>query len=184
MSKITIDSAQRLRPIALGADLTQAPAIPPAMHSSVLRYAALGVAAFVLGCAVTLPLHRPDLLQFGASELDQTAPEVSRATGTPYDMRPLAEDVTLDLTAAQKAQIADVLSRVSSRTDDAATAPAPQPIAHSVAPGDTLASIATRYYGSAAYTKRLMLANETALQDGGLRPGLRLTVPPRPQELE
>lgn len=78
-------------------------------------------------------------------------------------------DLTADITVAAQAEPARA---------QAAGATAPQPVVHTVQPGDTLSKIARTYYGDASQYTRIFEANRDKLSSPDvIRPGQKLVIP-------
>lgn len=182
-SGVSITSAQPAkapRSVGLGADLSRKPAMPVRRSRLPLLFA-LGGIAFALGVGATLSMHRPDLLPFQSAFAGQDVPAVTRSDtaliSAPAEQEPLAG--TIALTPEQQDDIARVLA-LGSPTAEPVQAPAPAKAKfHVIAPGDTLASIAAKYYGTGDRAEAILAANtDTIRNPDTLMIGRILTIPP------
>lgn len=205
---VTITTARPVKApkaIGLGANLSEQPAIPkPNRLANTALILGLGGLAFAAGVAITLVMHRPDLLELGAEEpvieLETPAPdepEVARAATTflgvapaeasTAEEGPVKQELTngIVLTPEQQQKIAEVLALANGEPRQhtpptlSAAALTPPPIAtHVVSQGETLGSIAARYYGTAsAYTHIIDANAEVLANPDSLEIGVSLVIP-------
>jgi phage tail protein X len=124
------------------------------------------------------------LNRYGAEALAPAPARARSLDSLSVPATPQAAPTTEDLAAAEKrAALEPRVVRRPRRDTSAVDVQEPQPArTHRIVDGDTLESIAERYYGNAAYADRVFRANRDKLAAADLLPlGTELLLPPQPE---